>query len=84
MKSWAYPDGSITKGYLLNLFKIIAFWLQISSLGSLCDYQNTLSEAVDKNSEIDRSALNFKPTSSIYFYQVVINKCLYSWSKNPQ
>jgi hypothetical protein len=39
MNSSAWPDGSMTNGYLLNLSRIIVFSVHRSSECSLCDFQ---------------------------------------------
>jgi hypothetical protein len=49
INSIACPDGSIIKGYLLNLLSMIAFYVQRSSDGNLCPFQISLSPALDKN-----------------------------------
>lgn len=57
MNSYAYPDGSIIKGYLWNLDKMIAFSVHRSSLGSLLAYHCSLSLALDRKSISDKSFL---------------------------
>ena len=48
MNSVACPDGSIINGYRLNLFNMIAFSVQRSSVGSAFACQASLSSAVDR------------------------------------
>lgn len=51
----ACPDGSMMRGYLLNLLRIMAFSVQRSSEGNLLDFQMSLSLALDRYSINDRS-----------------------------
>lgn len=52
----AWPAGSMINGYLLNLFKIIAFYVHKSSAGSLCDLQINLSLGFERYYTSDKSA----------------------------
>ena len=48
MKVVACPDGSIMRGYLLNLFNMIAFSVQRSSAGRASACQRRRSSALDR------------------------------------
>ena len=48
MNSVAWPDGSMTNGYLLNLFIMMAFSVHKSSAGKELAVHLNLSSALDK------------------------------------
>lgn len=58
MKSKAYPEGSMISGYLLYLFKMMAFSFAKLSEGNPFLYHKILSEGTDRNSINDNSFLN--------------------------
>jgi hypothetical protein len=55
----AYPDGSMTRGYLWNLLSMIAFSMHRSSEGRVFDCQISLSLPLDRNSMRDNSYLSY-------------------------
>ena len=57
--SMAWPAGSMIRGYLWYLFMMMAFSVQRSSEGNLCDLQTNLSLGFDRNSISDSSSLYF-------------------------
>ena len=58
MNSVACPAGSIIKGYLLNLCKMVAFSKQILSLGNLQFCHVALSLALVSHSTSSKSLLD--------------------------
>lgn len=82
--SRACPLGSMIKGYLWNLERIIAFSVHRSSEGSLCDCQVNLSLGLLRYQMMLMSSLQEMLSFSIIVFQCLSNILLQKWSKKPR